>query len=189
VTLHFLVSFFLVISPVILIILQWRRLLTLSLCLFILSVSGSMAHLRNIHQFFSTTWTPIMQRYLPDTEMPYLCVSYLLIQIRTLIAKYQWRPAYPSAHALLAACAENPDPLQIRYFPSRSSSDMVFSSYSFSDKGFSLIMYNRSSIICPNGRMNDSLPLEFHSPGWVLTHLPEFSFLRSSSVLQSRLDQ
>jgi hypothetical protein len=128
--------------------------------------------------------------------MPHPCVSYLLIQIRTsianalcLIAKYQWRPAYPSVDALLAACAESPDPLQIRYFPSRSSSDMAFSSYSFSDKGFSLIMYDRSSIICPDGRTNDSLPLEFHSPGWVLTHLPEFSFLRSSSVWQSRLDQ
>ncbi|KAG2149717.1 armadillo-type protein [Suillus cothurnatus] len=32
-----------------------------------------------------------------------------------LIAKYQWRPAYPSVDALLAACAESPDPLQIRW--------------------------------------------------------------------------
>ncbi|KAG1757297.1 hypothetical protein EDB19DRAFT_1924203 [Suillus lakei] len=31
-----------------------------------------------------------------------------------LIAKYQWRPAYPSVDALLTACAESPDPLQIR---------------------------------------------------------------------------
>lgn len=49
------------------------------------------------------------------------------MQIRTsisnalcLIAKYQWRPAYPSVDALLAACAESPDPLRIRYFPSSS---------------------------------------------------------------------
>ncbi|KAG2113318.1 hypothetical protein BD769DRAFT_1754600 [Suillus cothurnatus] len=35
-------------------------------------------------------------------------------EIRTSIAKYQWRPAYPSAHALLVACAGSPDPLQIR---------------------------------------------------------------------------
>lgn len=31
-----------------------------------------------------------------------------------LIAKYQWRPAYPSVDALLVACAESPDPLRIR---------------------------------------------------------------------------
>ncbi|KAG1755009.1 uncharacterized protein EDB91DRAFT_1096702 [Suillus paluster] len=31
-----------------------------------------------------------------------------------LIAKYRWRPAYPSVDALLAACTESSDPLQIR---------------------------------------------------------------------------
>lgn len=147
----------------------------LSLCSLILSVSGSIAYLRNMLRLSSITRTPTMQRYLLDTEMP-PCVSYLLIQIRTsianalcLIAKYQWRPAYPSVDALLVACAESPDPLRIRYFPSRSSSDIALSCHSFSDKDFSLIIYNRSSIICLNGRMNDSLHLEFHSPEWVMT--------------------
>jgi len=143
----------------------------------ILSVSGLIACRRDMHQLSSTTRTLTMRRYLLNTAMPRSCVSYLVIQIRTsianalcIIAKYQWRPMYPSVDALLTACAESPDPLQIRYVPSSSASGVALNNHFHLDKGFSPIVYKRSLMICPNGRANGSPHLEFRSHGWVITH-------------------
>ncbi|KAG2062138.1 hypothetical protein BDR06DRAFT_978583 [Suillus hirtellus] len=92
-----------------------------------------------------------------------------------LIAKYQWRPAYPSVDALLAACAESPDPLRIRQgFFSYHVQSIIDNLPKWKDERFSPPRVSQSRY--------DKVGLTMLLWLWVSLHSPEACLVRPHAM-------